>query len=243
MKYQKNRPLKYSVIVGLLIIVPALWAGDIDLTTVTPGNVRPALTTIFSKLSTGLEAPAIVFSQPGKSSVIFWTQYNAPDLANGAKRFQGLPAVGLALGLSPTIIVAGQLSAGRWQEESLNAIGLFLGYCWGESAKPNQVICGLNHIKGPRDFHFRDLSLGYLKLFRKGEWNLSLAGTAHLTQAWIHVTDNADPDDNYKTSMKIDLGLLRFDLSRNVGSHLKIGGGLAFTQRSVSGIISFMGYI
>lgn len=242
MNIQKFQNLKYLLIIGFYLSVADLWAGDLDLTALAKNQIRDRLQTVLPKLSAGLELPALLLSRPSKSGVLLTARYDLPDLKAISASLPGIPTFGLAVGITPTISLTGQLGAGRWQGESLNSAGLYVAYLWRKPSRPDQIICGINHVKGPNDFHFRDVSIGYSKLFRFSQWNLSLAGTIHTTQIGIHISDNLNSLDNYKTTKKIEFGLIDISLHRNIGEHLKIGMNLTFSQESLSGGLALGGY-
>jgi len=235
---QQFQNLKYLRFAGLLLITVNLSAGELDLTALPRDHVRGRLQNILPKLCAGLELPVILLSRPSNPGVLVSARYNWPDLLASASNLTGLPTFGMALNATPDIILAGQLGSGRWQEESLNSMGTYFAYVWGKPAQPNQIIGGVVHTKGPLDFHFLDMSLGYLKIFQFNQWLFSIAGTAHFTQVGIHVTDNANSADNYKTRKNIDFMLVNTALQRNLGDHFQIGTNLTFSAKSVSGGIA-----
>ncbi len=234
--------LKYLIIIGQLALTVSLKAGDLDLTALNADQVRGRLKTVLPQLTAGLEAPAILFSHPSQPKVSLAVCYNIPDFGGLADEIPILPTFGMALGVTPTITLAGQLGTGRWQGESLNSMAVFLSYFWRNPQHPEQIIGGVSHTKGPTDFHFRDVSLGYLKMFRWKYCDLSLNGTVHFTQVGIHVTDHTDPADDYRTSKKIEFGLLSVGLYRNITNHLRFGASLTFSTESASGGFIIGGY-
>lgn len=236
----RNR--KRYLLVGICLTCATLSAGDLDLTEIASSQVRSRLQTVLPKICSGLEAPAFLFSRPAKSAVLITGRYNMPDLRTVFSEFPVVPTFGLAVGVTPSITMAGQLGTGRWQDESLNSMGFHLAYLWRNISHPGQIICGISHIKGPTDFHFRDVSLGYLKMFLWKYWDLSLTGTVHFTQVDIHVTDHVDSTDDYKTSKKIEFGLVSIGLNRNISEHLKVGTNLTISTKSISGGFSVGGY-
>jgi len=236
----RNR--KRYLLVGIFLTCATLSAGGLDLTSLAQNQVRSHLRTVVPEICAGWEAPVFLFSRPAKSAVLVTGRYNWPDMSTIFSEFPVAPTFGLAVGVTPSITMAGQLGTGRWQGESLNSMSFYLGYLWRNTPHPDQIICGINHTKGPADFHFRDVSLGYLKIFLWNNWNLSLAGTAHFTQVDIHVTDHTDSADDYKTSQKIEFGLVSLGLNRKITERLKVGTNLTFATKSISGGFSIGGY-
>lgn len=242
MNIQKLRNLKYLLVSGLFLTVANLSAGDLNLTTLSKNQIRDRLQSILPKVCAGLEVPALVLIRPASSGVLFAVRYNQPDLTKYLSDQAGLPTFSLAFRATPNITLVGQLGSGRWQDESLNSMGFYLAYFWHHSSYPDQIIGGVNHIKGPGDFHFRDITLGYLKIVPFGQWDFSIAGTLHFTQIGIHVTDAPDPNNNYKTVKKVEFGLIDLSLNRNIGEHFKIGTNFTFNSRNFAGGLALGGY-
>ena len=242
MNIRQFQKFKYLRFVGLFLIAANLSANELDLTALPKNQVRGELQNILPKLCAGLELPCILLSRPFTPGVLISARYNCPDLLASPSNLAGLPTCGMAVGATPDLIIAGQIGTGRWQEETLNSMGIYLAYVWGKPTAPNQIIGGVNHTKGPVDFHFLDMSLGYLKLFQFNQWLFSVAGTAHFTQVGIHVTDNLNSTDNYKARKNIDFMLVNITLQRNLGEHFQIGTNLTFSPKSVSGGIALGSY-
>ncbi|MCK9483239.1 MAG: hypothetical protein M0R34_02635 [Candidatus Marinimicrobia bacterium] len=242
MNIQKLRNLKYLPVIGLCLTSTNLMAGELDLTPIAKYQVRDRLETVLPKICAGLEIPALTLSRPANSNIQFNVRYHLPDLEAIQSDQPGLPTFSMAFRATPNITLAGQLGSGRWQDESLNSSGLFIAYFWRNSTRPDQIICGITHVNGPNDFHFRDISLGYLKIIPFRQWNFSIAATLHTTRIGIHVTDSANSDDNYKTIKKVEFGLMNISLDRKIGEHFKIGTICTFNSRNFRGGLAFGGY-
>jgi len=223
-------------VISIFLIGASLTAGDLDLTSLAHRQIRSRLQTVLPQVCSGSEVPAIMFSCPTRSTVIFAGRYHIPDSG-----FPALPTIDLAVVVSPSVTLAGQLGTGRWQNESLNSMGFYIAYFWQNPTNPDQISLGVNHTKGPEDFHFRDVSLGYLKILQWQSWALSLGGTFHFAHVDVHITDYANADD-YSTTKKIEFGMINLGLIKNIGDHIKIGPNLSFSTKNLSGGFTLGGY-
>jgi hypothetical protein len=141
----------------------------------------------------------------------------------------GYPSVWLAVSVSPNLVLGGNLAGFNWLDDNIQSVGPFISTSWGNNQKFINASFNIHHLKGPDDFHLRDIAFSLSRTIKYPEWLFATGYTAHFMQFKVHVKD----PQGYRTIKNIDRGLFRLSAYRRLGNSLQIGDELYLSTKSI----------
>lgn len=141
----------------------------------------------------------------------------------------GYPSVWLAVSVSPNLIVGGNLAGFNWLDDNIQSVGPFISTSWGNNQKFINASFNIQHLKGPDDFHVRDIAFSLSQTIKYPIWLFAAGYTAHFMQFKVRVKE----PQNYQTIKNIDQGLFRFSAYRQLGKSFQIGDELYLSTESI----------
>jgi len=141
----------------------------------------------------------------------------------------GYPSVWLAVSVSPNLIVGGNLAGFNWLDDNIQSVGPFISTSWGNNQKFINASFNIQHLKGPDDFHIRDIAFSLTRTVNYSKWLLAAGYTAHFMQFKVHIKE----PPSYQTIKNIDRGFFRLSAYRKLRKSIQIGNELYLSTESI----------
>jgi len=225
MKLSTVRYLDLKIVIALLIIASIGKGANFDLAVVPTSQIRTYLRPRLALAATENCVPLTIQHLAGSQGFgggLRWGLWGAPQWKTGGP---GFPSVWLALTPGKNLTIGGGLTAAFQDGENLNGMQAFASYAWGAATPTNNLTCANIHVKGPDDFHYRDLLLTYSRNWERKPWRLALSYTVHLLQCRIHIRDRA-----YYATKNFNLGQMHIGLQRQLGDIWECGAEIALSR-------------
>jgi len=208
------------------IVTRPLFGGALDFTGMTAADSRSRLKPILNWLTMTQEHPLLAAIPADQPSLV--TTLTLP--AGWLTREGGLLGYGIFWGnlaVSTHVRIGGHFAFSDWQQDNIAMFGPALVADWGTARRSNHGGIGVSYLRGPDDFHFRNVNLFLMRRYSFNHFALALGWFSHAVECKVHIRDAAGPADNFSLIFKTQLHHFRLGVCRYVNSWLHLGIELA----------------
>ncbi len=153
----------------------------------SPYRVRENIVPILSVINAQNELPCEAeFYNEARKIIVSGSLYSVYNITDNQEAGIYQPAFWIGFVASPNLSLFMQLSHGELAGENINSFGPVFNFIWGKEEKENVLNVSINHMKGPRDFHSKDISLSYMRKHAFDNNNFFYGIAAHYTNAKIN---------------------------------------------------------
>jgi len=215
---------------SILILVGAT-AGSfsLDLNGTAIPDLRAALLPLGSVIATEQTPPSALLGSDQQPLLALGGTLFSWGLPATTSSTIGYPSIWLAVAVSPNLILGGNLAGFNWLDDNIQSVGPFISTSWGNNQKSINASFNIHHLKGPDDFHLRDIALSLSRTIKYPEWLFAAGYTAHFMQFKVHIKEPQD----YRTIKNIDRSFFRLSAFRKLGNSLQIGDELYLSSESI----------
>lgn len=226
---------KFNIIWVIIWIVPVLNlnGGNLDFSNYASNEINTALNPTLTFIAFHHQSPLGLSAYSTDPALILSARAASVQLETGF----GYPVLWAGFTVTPNLKMAANLSSTYWQDDNLQSIGPVLASSWGDRHKSTAVCIAQNHLKGPDDFHLKDIHLTLARIYRSPVWTYACGISTHFLRTSIHITDNDDPAANFKKTANFTIHFLRGGLYWQPGKYIQLGSELGVTREHVNASI------
>lgn len=156
--------------------------------------------------------------------------YNVYNMTHETEYGLYLPSFWAGFVASPNFSLFIQMASGSMQRETIAAFGPVLNFVWGEEAKETALNIAVNHLKGPKDFRTKDISMSVLKKTSLKKNILIYGLSPHYINAKIDLRDRNLKKSINETIFHIRLGMYRNIQTLDLGFELDLSRETMITK-------------
>jgi hypothetical protein len=206
---------------------------SLDLSDTSPQDLRAALLPIGTVIATEQTPPSPLVGSSQKPLFALGGTFYSFGMPVTNSTAPGYPSLWLAISVSPNLTLGGNLAGFNWLDDNIQSVGPFISTSWGNDKKFINATLNIHHLKGPDDFHIRDIAISLSRTIKYSKWLIAAGYTTHFMQFKIHIKESLYNPQGYQTIKNIDQGFLRLSAFRQLGKSLQIGDELYLSTKSI----------
>ncbi len=201
-----------NLIIIVILIVPVLSFGGLDLSSYSPETVTNKIEPVISFLSQRQQIPLGHLLHETTPGAVVTAQASAG--ATLSNLWKGAPGLWSSILVSKNLLLSATLNNSVIDNDNATSFGTGFTTSWGEDSTKNYFSLGVNYLRGPDDFYSQNIHISLQKRMVLRKWQIMFGLTRHFNRLNINVADNPDSEDNYTDTKRIELTHLRAGIYR-----------------------------